>query len=614
LEKLGSNIPSDVLFSLSWLATHRPNLLAEQYDALLHHPSETVRRQTLLTIADSGEAYDPIALYRLAQRDESPANRKLCSQIACQQNDLAESQVLAFLNSDDLSTVQGGIIGCKKSGRFTSLTNATLRYLSESEFEKDQLAALDSIQELGEAGYQSFIVQSLSGSSFAITEKAIAVAASQPTPESCQKMLQLTSDRTYDKQAIMGLLLAGALGDSGIQQTIEEGKPHLIHFIAIGCERFRTPRTLGLLIQLLGSERLRTRTAALRSLSRIDPPRDQMADLSDYLQQEFNYLYQLLGGLAENISPSLNASLDFEIDDSIRRIFFLLMLTHDAPMVENAMLNIEHSSREKRANAVEILDNIIPRNEYLALHALLEEGTPAEKRAVFEKTVCRQQQSIPILDYILAQGTTKFSEWSVVQALAAVPNDYDQTTLVHYYDHADPLVRESALQKGIELNLTISQENMSHEKISVGVVSPLEKVMVLKRSPLFENTPENVLSAIVPIITEHTCELGEVLFEKGELGTCMYVIYSGTVEIFDGKTKLAQFGANDIFGELALLDAETRSASAVIADPTLLFRIDQEDFYDLMEERSELLKSVLSILCKRIRMQNDRLRRMEKAN
>ena len=91
----------------------------------------------------------------------------------------------------------------------------------------------------------------------------------------------------------------------------------------------------------------------------------------------------------------------------------------------------------------------------------------------------------------------------------------------------------------------------------------------------------------------------------------MYVIYSGMVEIFDGKTKLAQFEANDIFGELALLDAETRSASAVIAEDTLLFRIDQDDFYDLMEERTELLKSVLGILCKRIRRQNERLRQAE---
>ena len=612
LEKLGSSTPSDVLFSLNWLATHRPDLLAAQYDSLLHHPSETVRRQTLLTIAESGESYDPVALYQLAQRDDSPANRKLCGMIACQQNDLAESQVLAFLNSDDLSTVHGSIIGCKRSGRFASLTNATLRFLTESEYEEDQLVALDCIQELGEKSYASFVFRSLDSPSFAVTERAIAVVASQPEPESCQRVLQLTHDRAYDKQAIMGLLQAGEAGDAGIRQTIAEGQPHLIHFIAIGCERFRTPRTLRVLIELLDSDRLRTRTTALRSLTRIEPPGRQLERLPEYLQQEFNYLYQLVGGLNENVNDALSTSLDFEIDESIRRIFFLFMLTYDARMVENAMLNIEHSSREKRANAIEILDNIIPRNEYLALHALLDETTPENTLAIFEKTVCRQQQLVPIVQYILAKGTAKFSEWSVVQALNNIPGKFDPAVLLGYLDHADPLVREAAHHKTKELNLTSSQQNMAHEETTVGVVSPLEKVMVLKRSPLFESTPENVLSAIVPIIMEQTCELGEVLFEKGELGTCMYVIYSGMVEIFDGKTKLAQFGPNDIFGELALLDAETRSASAVIADPTLLFRIDQDDFYDLMEERSELLKSVLSILCKRIRMQNDRIRRMEK--
>lgn len=614
LEKLGSHTPSDVLFSLSWLANHRPELLKKQYESLLHHSSETVRRQTLLTIADAGEAYDPVALYQLAQRDDSPANRKQCGQIACQQNELAESQVLAFLNSDDLSTVQGSIVGCKKSGRFPTLTHATLRYLSESDYEQDQLAALDCIQELGERGYDSFIVQAMLSTFFAVAQKAVAVAASQPTPESCQKMLQLTSNRDYDKQAIMGLLEAGEVGYPGIQQTIKEGQPHLIHFVAIGCERFRTPRTLKILIELLSSERLRTRTAALRSLSRIDPPRAQIPGLSDYLQYEFDRLYQLVGGLNEHTNEALNASLDFEIDESIRRIFFLFMLTHDARLVENAMLNIEHSSREKRANAIEILDNIIPRNEYLALHALLDETTPKNTLVIFEKTVCRQQKPTPIIDYILARGTAKFSEWSVVQALNAASDTNDRTSLLSYLNHSDPLVQQVALRKCAALNLIQSQENMTHKTALVAVVSPLEKVMVLKRSPLFENTPENILSAIVPIISEHPCELGEVLFEKGELGTCMYVIYSGTVEIFDGKTKLAQFGANDIFGELALLDAETRSASAVVADPTLLFRIDQEDFYDLMEERPELLKSVLSILCKRIRLQNDRLRRMEKVD
>ncbi len=185
--------------------------------------------------------------------------------------------------------------------------------------------------------------------------------------------------------------------------------------------------------------------------------------------------------------------------------------------------------------------------------------------------------------------------------------------LDHYRHHASALLREAAGRKTYvgETDLLLKDKSMDHQS-TTAAVSSIEKVMVLKRTQLFENTPQNVLAAIVPIISEHPIERGEVIFEKGELGNCMYVIYSGKVAIMDGETQLAEFGADDIFGELALLDTESRSASAVVTADTLLFKIGQDDFYDLMEERTELLKSVLSILCQRIRRQNTRLRSAEK--
>jgi CRP-like cAMP-binding protein len=40
----------------------------------------------------------------------------------------------------------------------------------------------------------------------------------------------------------------------------------------------------------------------------------------------------------------------------------------------------------------------------------------------------------------------------------------------------------------------------------------------------------------------------------------------------------------------------------------LAFRIDQEDFYDVMEERGEVLRNILRMLCQRIRSQNEKMR------
>ncbi|MPR36192.1 MFS transporter [Salmonirosea aquatica] len=611
LKSLGSQTPSDVLFALNWLATHQPDSLGEHYDALLHHPSDAVRQQTLQILARLGTPYDPTELYALAQREEAAANRPLYGLIASRQGTLPENLVHDFIDSDDLSLVQGIVIGGWHNEHLAARARAALRALTESNDLQSQQTALAIIEAVADPSYQPFVLRCLQSGSAVLVEKAISVAAVIPSPQLAEQLYSLTADRAFDKQAVLALLKSGVPGLAWIRKINESGQPHLIHFVAQGCERYRTSQTRQILLELLDSERLRTRTAALRALTRLDTPATSAADMGGYLQQEFDHIYQMLGGMNEAWGAAFESSLTFEINESIRRIFYLMMLQYDSRMVENAMLNVEHTSKEKRANAIEILDNIIPRNEYLALHALLEENTPEQKRTVLTKTVCRQVAPRPLLSYLLEGGVTKFSEWTLVQAIRATP-EKQSALLVPYADHPDALLRKTFEEKAVEIDLPYPKNTTMHTHPTTGVVSPLEKVMVLKRSQLFENTPENVLAAIVPIIVEQSCELGEVLFEKGELGTCMYVIYSGTVEIFDGKTKLAQFGANDIFGELALLDAETRSASAVIAEDTLLFRIDQDDFYDLMEERSELLKSVLSILCKRIRRQNDRLRQAER--
>jgi CRP-like cAMP-binding protein len=57
-----------------------------------------------------------------------------------------------------------------------------------------------------------------------------------------------------------------------------------------------------------------------------------------------------------------------------------------------------------------------------------------------------------------------------------------------------------------------------------------------------------------------------------------------------------------------LLDAEPRSAAVTTLSDVQLFRIDQGDFYDLMDERGEVLRNIIRILCQRIRNQNTKLR------
>ena len=137
-------------------------------------------------------------------------------------------------------------------------------------------------------------------------------------------------------------------------------------------------------------------------------------------------------------------------------------------------------------------------------------------------------------------------------------------------------------------------------------ISAAERVALLKHTALFAATPENVLSSIVPIMKEVSFPAGEQIFAKGDLGTSLFIVQTGEVGIFSGAQQLATFGPGDFFGELALLDAEPRSASALTQSPVLAFRLDQDDFYDVMEERPEVLRNILRVLCQRLRRQNEK--------
>ncbi len=135
----------------------------------------------------------------------------------------------------------------------------------------------------------------------------------------------------------------------------------------------------------------------------------------------------------------------------------------------------------------------------------------------------------------------------------------------------------------------------------------IERVLLLKSLSIFSDTPENILAEIVHLMVESNVPEGTDIVKEGETGNCMYIIFDGKVKIHKQNQPLATLGEKDFFGELALLDTETRSASATAATECILFRIDQEPFYDMMESRPEVVKGVIRILCQRIRNINQKL-------
>ena len=129
----------------------------------------------------------------------------------------------------------------------------------------------------------------------------------------------------------------------------------------------------------------------------------------------------------------------------------------------------------------------------------------------------------------------------------------------------------------------------------------VEKVMILKGVAMFARTPEEVLDDVAAILEEVSLKKGEVIFRKGEPGDSMYIIVTGCVRVYDGDRTINVLRDRDIFGELALLDPEPRSASIAAMEDTQLFRIDRETFSELMAGSISIVRGVLHVLCERLR-------------
>lgn len=105
-------------------------------------------------------------------------------------------------------------------------------------------------------------------------------------------------------------------------------------------------------------------------------------------------------------------------------------------------------------------------------------------------------------------------------------------------------------------------------------------------------------------------EQGEYVFREGELGTEMFIVHRGKVEVLKsiegGERQLAVFEQGDFFGELSLLDEEPRSASVRALEDSVLVRIDGSTFIQMLRETPEVAVRMMRKLSSRMRA-TDRL-------
>lgn len=123
----------------------------------------------------------------------------------------------------------------------------------------------------------------------------------------------------------------------------------------------------------------------------------------------------------------------------------------------------------------------------------------------------------------------------------------------------------------------------------------------LSSVPLFSRLERSDLARLAKAVVSRTFQQGEAIVNEGEQAVAFFVILKGRVEVSKGETRLAELGAGQFFGDMALLDGYPRVATVRALEPTECLVLSRWDFNAELRRSPNIAVAMLAVLSKRIR-------------
>jgi AAA family ATP:ADP antiporter len=283
-------------------------------------------------------------------------------------------------------------------------------------------------------------------------------------------------------------------------------------------------------------------------------------------------LLVVAGTLEPDATPSIvTRRLRERMDEhALAALFLLAALLDDARIVRAGELLARAPGERARAVVVEVLDVVLP-DETAGLLPLLEGGRAAADRA----------------RRLLGDRATPHDD-----AVGALLADGDRLTA--------RLLAASAFG-GIAARLDADAAPMSYDRPDPDMADDVDKILHLHGVDLFERLTTQQLADLAVVVDEVTVRDGAAIVTEGEFADCMYFIVDGRVRVTKGSVFLREWGPGDYFGEMSVLDGETRSATATASGRVRLLRLDREAILRTMDEQPAIAIAICQTLSRRVR-------------
>jgi CRP/FNR family cyclic AMP-dependent transcriptional regulator len=137
-------------------------------------------------------------------------------------------------------------------------------------------------------------------------------------------------------------------------------------------------------------------------------------------------------------------------------------------------------------------------------------------------------------------------------------------------------------------------------------------ISLLSRTDLFRSLSEADRAAVAAQMREATYESGQLIFGRGDAGDALYLVVEGRVRlsVLSSEGRVLSFGhagRGDIFGEIAALDGQARTADATALARATIMVLARSSLKRLMETRPQLAQAAIDLLCRKLRRTSEQI-------
>ena len=636
-EALSSPQPAAVLFALDRLTEIAPEALPRRLPGLLLYPDDGVRLAALQQIGGFTWPETPGSVTALLEESPNPEVRAAALRMWYATNPRQASPSLDLYSHDPQENVRQAALVLMCRDQNPALHRQGMEILDNlvnSEVPSDQILAAEVIAEIdAEEETGKLLLKLLAEDDPRVQQAGLVAATKAGHPATWPAIIP------YLAQAKSSSLAAGTLVAGGQEVLLllqaaclePDQDPRILAGLALVCGRIAGPAAIEILASLLDHPEADVRRQVMLGLShsgyRAEPL--QRAEIKERLHLQAVVLAEIIAAQVD-IQGSGNEEQAQElhlVGDALAQrqqvetdnLLLLLSFLDEPQIVLSAREALQpgRSDEEKSAYAIETLDILLDHADKRLLFPFLQHLEPEQRLARLPKrlpyVLLGREQRLNRLLETDAQGGERWLRICAIHtlgllgAVGAAQAIIDTT--IGYDD--DAVLVETALNSLEQLGLSLEVIAVVSPAFEASVgqwqsresgkMTLLQKADSLKQVNIFAVLPSAALENAAGSMEVVNFKAGETIIQKGDQGDCLYTVLEGQLRIHDNGQSIKLLDVGGVVGEMALLDAQPRSASVTAVTDSRLLQLKKDSFDELLMAYPQVARELLILLSRRLR-------------